>query len=172
MSGTRPEYYWDSSVWIAWLTAEEAYAEYLSNMEEYAVQADDGKIVLVTSSLTRGEVLETKIGEQASTKFQDFLKRPNVMEASADPRVTSLSHEIRDYYQARKEAGESKKTLATPDAVHLATAILYDVEQFHTFDDGKKSRRHLGLLGLSGNVAGHPLVICKPQPTQTRLTGF
>ena len=171
MSGTRSKYYWDSCVWIAWLTAEPAYGEYLSNMEEYATQADDRKIILVTSSLTRGEILETRIGDEAASKFQDFLKRPNVVEASADPRVTSLSSKIRDYYQARKEAGKSTKTLAVPDAVHLATAILYEVNQFHTFDDGKKSK-HLGLLGLSGTVAGHPLVICKPQPAQGRLTGF
>ena len=172
MSGTRRKYYWDACVWIAWLSAERAYAEYLSNMEEYAAQADAGKIILVTSSLTRGEILETRIGDEAAINFRDFLKRPNVVEASADPRVTSLAGELRDYYLGQMRAGASEKTLAVPDAVHLATAILYGVDQFHTFDDGKKGK-HLGLLGLSGTVAAkHSLVICKPQPTQGRLTGF
>lgn len=159
-------------MWIAWLTAEQAYADYLSNMEEYAAQADAGKVVLVTSSLTRGEILETRIGDEAATKFQDFLNRPNVVEASADPRVTSLVGDLRNYYQGLKQTGASEKALAVPDAVHLATAILYGVDQFHTFDDGKKGK-HLGLLGLSGTVAAkYPLVICKPQPAQGRLIGF
>ena len=172
MSGTRPKYYWDACVWIAWLTAERAYADHLSNMEEYAAQADAGKIVLVTSSLTRGEILETKIGAQAATNFQDSLKRPNIVEASADPRVASLAGELRNYYQGQKETGANAKTLAMLDAVHLATAILYGVDQFHTFDDGKKGK-HLGLLGLSGTLAAkYPLVICKPQLAQGRLTGF
>ena len=172
MSGTRPKYYWDACVWIAWLTAERAYADYLSNMEEYAAQADAGKIILVTSSLTRGEILETKIGAKAATTFQDYLKRPNVVEASADPRVTSLAGELRNYYQIRKQTGAGEKALAVPDAVHLATAILYGVDQCHTFDDGKKGKR-LGLLGLSGIVAAkYPLVICKPQLAQGRLMGF
>lgn len=172
MSGNRPKYYWDSCVWIAWLTAEPAYADYLSNMDEYAAQVDDRKIILVTSSLTRGEVLETRIGDEAATKFRDFLKRPNVVEASADPRVTSLSSVLRSYYQGRNQTGPKAKTLAVPDAVHLATAILYEVNQLHTFDDGKKGK-HLGLLGLSGTVAArYPLVICKPMPAQGRLTGF
>jgi hypothetical protein len=54
------------------------------------------------------------------------------------------------------------KTLSVPDAIHLATAIQYRVDEFHTFD-GEGNSRYLGLLPLSGNVGGHKLTICKPK---------
>jgi hypothetical protein len=37
---------------------------------------------------------------------------------------------------------------------HLATAIVYRVDEFHTFDSGG-SGKSLGLLSVSGNVGGH-----------------
>ncbi|HEX8165602.1 MAG TPA: PIN domain-containing protein [Beijerinckiaceae bacterium] len=78
-----------------------------------------------------------------------------------DGKVASLAHDIRDHYMARA-AEFGGKTLSTPDAIHLATAILYRADEFHTFDnDG--SAKSLGLIPLSGNVGGHRLTICKPQ---------
>ena len=51
--------------------------------------------------------------------------------------------------------------MSTPDAIHRATAILYRVTEFHTFDhDG--NAKLLGSLPLSGNVGGYRLTICKP----------
>jgi predicted nucleic acid-binding protein len=167
MNGNK--FYWDSSVFIAWLKNEPAYKEYLTHMEEYASQADQRKIVLVTSTLTNTEILDSKMGNDAKEAFSLFLKRPNVTEAAPDRRITVLASQIRDYYQVLKDSGKSNRTLAVPDAIHVATAIHYSVNQLHTFDDGKKSRKHLGLLSLHGNVAGHPLVICKPIAMQGRL---
>jgi hypothetical protein len=53
------------------------------------------------------------------------------------------------------------KTVSVPDAIHLATALIYRADEFHTFD-GKNGRNTLGLLPLSGDVGGHKLTICKP----------
>jgi hypothetical protein len=39
------------------------------------------------------------------------------------------------------------------------TCVFIEVNQFHTFD-GQRKR---GLLRLSGNIAGHNLMICNPQ---------
>ena len=41
----------------------------------------------------------------------------------------------------------------------------------HTFDDGGTGGG-LSLLGLSGNVAGYTLKICRPEPEQGRLPGI
>jgi hypothetical protein len=51
--------------------------------------------------------------------------------------------------------------LKSPDAIHLATAILYRADEFHTFDDQ--------LIGLSGNVGGHRLIVCKPETKSPEL---
>jgi hypothetical protein len=78
---------------------------------------------------------------------------------------TQKSHpwpnDIRDHYTVRA-AEFGGKTLSVPDAIHLATAVLYRVDEFHTFDMEGRSKS-LGLIPLSGNVAGHRLIICKPQ---------
>ena len=60
-----------------------------------------------------------------------------------------MAHDIRDYYQRIKDQNDGK-LLQTPDAIHLATAIMYRATEFHTFDDGKSGSKNLGLLGLSG----------------------
>jgi hypothetical protein len=65
--------------------------------------------------------------------------------------------------------------LLTPDAIHLATAIHYNADEFHTFDGSKprtpRDKRYTrsGLLLLDGNVAGHGLTVCKPTADQYEL---
>ncbi len=79
-----------------------------------------------------------------------------------------MAGEIRDYYQKRKEL-DDLPTVTTPDAVHLATAILHDVDEMHTFDQNDKPNKRRALIPLSGNVAGHKLIICKPELAQGNL---
>jgi hypothetical protein len=78
-----------------------------------------------------------------------------------------LAHDIRDYYIIRAQE-HGGKTLSTADAIHLATAILYRADEFHTFDE-RGSAKNLGLIPLSGNVGGHSLKICKPKATSSEL---
>ena len=68
-------------------------------------------------------------------------------------------------HRAAETAG---KTISVPDAIHLATAILYRASEFQTFDGGGTGKS-LGLLRLSEKVAGHRLVICKPQSRNPQL---
>ena len=106
--------------------------------------------------MTRTEVLECRLTDEAKHLFDGALQRRNVQLIAQDIRVADLSHEIRNYYQAKGTK------LSSPDAIHLATAILYRANEFHTFDNGGIGKS-LGLLPLSGNVGGHRLTICKPQ---------
>ena len=78
-----------------------------------------------------------------------------------------MAHDLRDYYAERADQ-YGGKTLATPDALHVSTAILYRVDEFHTFDGGGLGKS-LGLLPLNGNIGGHKLVICKPLATTLEL---
>ncbi len=84
-----------------------------------------------------------------------------------DTKIAGLAHDLRDYYAANA-AAHSGKILSTPDAIHLATAIHYRVDEFHTFDNDGDAK-HLGLLPLSGNVGGHRLKICKPEAKNPQL---
>jgi predicted nucleic acid-binding protein len=116
-------------------------------------------VKIITSVLTRVEVLQSKLPAGLESLFSGLLRR--VTPISMETKIAQLAHDIRDYYAVRsKEFGG--KILSTPDAIHLATAILYRASEFHTFDNDGDAR-HLGLLPLSGNVAGHKLTICKPK---------
>ncbi len=84
-----------------------------------------------------------------------------------DIKIASVAHDLRDYYQTRKDE-YGGKTLSTPDAIHLATGIIYRVTEFHTFDQDGDSK-NLGLLPLSGNVGSNRLTICKPHARSPQL---
>jgi hypothetical protein len=82
---------------------------------------------------------------------------------------TKLTSEIRDYYC------NSDFELLTPDAIHLATAIHLQADEFQTFDGTKKhpprnkKYKRCGLPSLDGDVAGHKLQIVKPNVAQFEL---
>jgi hypothetical protein len=49
------------------------------------------------------------------------------------------------------------------DAFHLATALHYTVNEFHTLDGSGRHGRRTDLLKLNGNVAGARLLIVQPE---------
>jgi integrase len=65
---------------------------------------------------------------------------------------------------------EPEVTAVGGGAKHLASAIHFEVDEFHTFDEGKKGGR--SLLSLDGDVAGHRLRICKPPVGQMQIKFF
>jgi predicted nucleic acid-binding protein len=123
---------------------------------EVAQLIDKNQAIVVASSIIRIEILACTLSDEAREKLQKWFRRKNFQEIAVDKRIALLAHDIRNFYQQNKQNAINIKT---PDAIHLATAIHYQVNQFHTFD-GQRKR---GLLRLSGNVAGHNLTICKPQ---------
>jgi hypothetical protein len=104
-----------------------------------------------------------------------LLKPPKVQIKDSTVPVMDLAHEIRDYYQVlKKKKMTDLPTVDTPDAIHLATAIIYECGWFFTFDknDRRGNRPRRALIPLSGNVAGKfKIVICKPDIDQLGL-GF
>ncbi len=100
--------------------------------------------------------------------LNEFDFRYNTREMSDSKRMDLTLRKIegkrlqyRDYYQQRKTT-DNLPTLTTPDAIHLATAIIYRANEFHTFDEHNETRKRRALLPLNGNVAGYPIVVCKP----------
>jgi predicted nucleic acid-binding protein len=120
---------------------------------------------IVTSTLTSVEVLDSRLPVGLKTLFYGLLKRTTRL--GMETKVAELAHDIRDHYMAQS-AQFAGKTLSAPDAIHLATAIIHRVTEFHTFDQNGNAK-NLGLLPLSGNVGGHGLIICKPQARSPQL---
>lgn len=155
MQKNRPIFYWDACIFLAWLKNERRPDGEMEGLAEVVSLITRGEVTLITSVLTRVEVLESTLSQNAQKLFEDIFKHRNIVRINMDEHVSIFAHKIRDYY---KSTGNS---LETPDAVHLASAITYGAEQFHTFDDK--------LLRLNGTVAGYPLVICQPKGVQTVL---
>jgi predicted nucleic acid-binding protein len=165
MKSGKPIYYWDTCVFLAWIKDEARPNKEMEGVNYIAGQLFRNSAILATSTLIQVEILKCTLDKYEIERFNSLFKQRNFQQISQDPRVMRLSNEIREYYQ-RQHAIDSGKTVSTPDAIHLASAILYDVTEFHTFD-GKRKR---ALLPLNGNVAGYNLRICKPPlPAQQKL---
>ncbi len=165
MAGASPLYYWDTCLFLAWLNDESRKAGEMDGVREVISRHKKREVRLITSVLTRVEVLQGRIPVGVGSSFTDLLKRMTQM--GLDTKIAGLAHDLRDHYSVNA-AAHGGKTLSTPDAIHLATALHYRVDEFHTFDNDGSSK-HLGLLPLSGNVGGHKLTICKPESKNPQL---
>jgi predicted nucleic acid-binding protein len=159
MPGAKtPIYYWDTCLFLAWIKDEDRPSGEMAGVREVIANVKKRDAIIVTSVITATEVLQSYLPAGVETLFTGLMKR--VEQKSVDIKIAKLAHDLRDYYTIRK-SNFGDKTLSTPDALHLATAIMYRASEFHTFDLNG-NRGSLGLLPLSGNVAGHNLTICKP----------
>lgn len=162
MSG-KPIYYWDSPVFIAWITDEDRPPGDMEGITAVVKDIDSEKCRLLTSALTRLEVLEAGVGQGANEGFEDFLDRPDITVASVELSVIDVAYNIRNYYRA---SSDYKKTVSVPDAIHLATAIVNGASVFQTFDSENR-KNSLGLIPLSGTVGGrYELRIERPMSKQ------
>lgn len=158
MSGRKPAVYWDSCIFTAWIKNEKREPGEMEGVETIARLVNDRHIYLMTSTITRVEVLASSMNEEQERIFSKFFRSDSLSLIAPDIRVVTLASELRDFFI---KSPDYDKTLGTPDAIHLASAIIYQATEFHTFD--KKGRgKTLGLLPLSGKVANYPLKICKP----------
>lgn len=169
MSGDKIRVYWDACIFLAWLKNESRNdpADMLG-VEDQVNQFDAGQIIVVTSVLTKPEVLACSITPEAVKRFELLQQQrvENFYMAEVNFRIADLAHDIRNYY--KNIAPIYGPVLTTPDAIHLATAIKLNCNAFYTFDgDGNhmKKKRALPLLQLSGQIAGqYELTIAKPPP--------
>lgn len=178
MSGkTKPLYYWDTCIFLAWIQEEGPPRRKPGDMEgidEVIKRMNSGEIRVFTSVLTHSEILDCKfLNQRAKDRYLQIFQRPEIIEANVDSGIAIIASELRNHYRKIRELLPPKDQskvfdLKTPDAIHLATAIYYDAKEFHTFDgDGDKP----GLLGLDGSVGNHSLRIRKPSGEQYSLLG-
>lgn len=162
MPGKTDLYSWDSCLILAWLNDEDRPPGEMEGVREYLRLVERGEIRLIVSALLFTEVRRAKVSSDNMEALQRVMRRRNVSVVAANRRIAMLAGELRSFYEERSDE-YNHKTLSTPDSIHLATAIIYEAKAFHTFDR-KNSSGTLGLLPLSGNVAGYPLCIEKPKP--------
>lgn len=126
---------WDTSVLINWLQGSGTENRMLS-IKSVMAEIEAKKYKLAVSILVYVEVLECKMKmeyemlEQAIKGFEDFMKNRNLVEVFAvDIRIAKRAQALRN-----RMLNEKKKKIGTPDAIHIATAIVSNAKQLHTFD--------------------------------------
>lgn len=160
----RKTYYWDTVSFIAWLNGGLGHPrEVIEGLEEIAKEVSQNRANLCTSVITKTEILEGKLKPEEKTRLDNLFKRRNVVLINLDERIATLAGEIRNYYRIRDIR------IATPDSIHLATAVIYEVDELHTLDGSGPRQRPSDMLRLNGNVAGHSLHIRVPTAAQTSL---
>lgn len=160
----KKTYYWDSCSFIAWIDGGKGHPkDVIDGLDAIAKEVTENRATLCTSVVTETEVLEGKLTPDQVTKFQNLFKRRNVIRISVDHRIARKASEVRNYYHQRSIK------ISTPDAQHLATALIYGVDEFNTLDGNGERKRPNQLLRLNGNVAGEPLHIRVPVATQPSL---
>lgn len=159
---TVKKYYWDTNVILSYIKgkgeSENRTDEEMMGIDAIVKEAEEKKAIIVTSSITFAEVYASKLDEEQKQRYNSVLKRPSMPPIDAHTGINIKASEIREYYN------DLGKKITTPDAIHLATAILTGVDALHTFDEDD-------LIPLSGDVMGHNLKICKPKSVQG-IMGF
>jgi predicted nucleic acid-binding protein len=150
----KPKVYWDACAWIGLIRQE---ADKIDALRYFIERAQKNEIRIWTSTFTLAEVYKRKcdgeqkgIAETQDRAFEDYLSQEYVILAQVDVDVGKLARLLLRKYP----------TIGKPqDAIHVATAVLYGVDELHTFDRDD-------LLKLDGQIAridGGKLKICKPE---------
>ncbi|MCY3972785.1 MAG: PIN domain-containing protein [Candidatus Dadabacteria bacterium] len=138
---------WDTSVLIDCIHGDKADPDRMQRINSVADYVEANSYRLVFSALVYAEMLEGKRTEGGIKQFKNFMKNRKKIEViNVDIRVAEKAGKIRS---------ESERNIETPDAVHIATAIISGAQMFHTFDDG--------LLRLNGKeeVNGLSITACE-----------
>ena len=158
--------YWDACTWIAYIneeretpksngTVENRYAMCRSVLE----QAQNGEVEIATSAFTLAEVCKSEKAKNENLgKLQGFLDHEFILVVQLDKNIGVKAQQI----QLSGLSG-----IKPPDAVHLASAQLANVTEFHSFDD-----RRLEKDGQINAEGGHAIKCCKPGENNLKDTLF
>jgi predicted nucleic acid-binding protein len=163
--------YWDTSVILAWVKDEVREAGQMENLYSVAERIMANEILMFTSAAMNSEIYESSLTESQLTKLEAVFDRTNTAIVNIDVRVGKLTAQIREFFRDESRR-DGRPPICFADAQHLAAAIAYGADEFHTFDHkDKDSEREKcrALVGIGNNVAGYPLLVTFPKNEQIGL---
>lgn len=150
-------FYWDSCAWLGLLNGEPEKRRELQIIYD---NARSEKCQLWTSALSLMEVKKLKTELQDSKPFNEgHEKTIEKMFMQRFVMVTPVDVDIAN--SARKLYRSTPKLGKVQDAVHICTALKWNISVLHTYDSAD-------LLHLSGRLTcrnGESLIICYPDET-------
>jgi predicted nucleic acid-binding protein len=157
--------YWDSCCWIGLINQEERWFGDLQSIFESA-QRGDAQLWISTISILEVVKVPSEDGmprpwpDANIAQVDNLFLQDYVRTVQLDQQIARKAREI---YRSTPSLGLRKQM----DAIHLATALFYSVDEFHT-DDGED------LLSLDKTLAcrdGRLLRICKPKDSSLTAQG-
>jgi predicted nucleic acid-binding protein len=149
--------YWDSCAWIGLVNAE---ADKLHPLRAIWEDAQKGKYEIWTSAYVHLEVFKAKNEKgdplsphESDERIEAMLTQPFVKRVQLDIQIAKCARDLR-------RSLDSLGLKSRPDAIHLATAVYWNLDELHTWD-----KKHL--LDLNGHVDrrdGKPILIRIPGP--------
>lgn len=178
--GSKPTYYWDACIFYEWLGKEPVAAVKKDGIQEILTENEKKQNLIATSVISHLEVLPRKLGEKDASDEEDYLALfdgVHFHEIELNANIILRAREIRDYYYSPLSADGTYKMMDLGDCLHLATATINGVDEFHTRDNDKKGGKVplLKLYEISGSpkVCGkYDLKIVSPEADQSRLDGI
>jgi predicted nucleic acid-binding protein len=117
----------ETTAWVAILDDEEGRAEHV---ERLLLKASAGEAQIYTSAITTTEITkgpkadDPALTDEQATTFARFLEHEYVTQVSVDPIVAEKAKELRRAHHG----------LRTPDAIHVATAVVIGAGVLYTYD--------------------------------------
>jgi predicted nucleic acid-binding protein len=143
---------------LAWLKGEAQYKAFLPAIENMLRECRDKKIEILTSAITITELLCFEVPDNTRRQLDDLFRRDIHKVVDADIVIAKRAREYRRFCKDKGIAG-----LKTPDAVHIATAVINEVDELHTFDQR--------ILNHNGGIAEDGIAICRPPAFSQPLQG-
>jgi len=144
-------------------------------VEEILLENESGQNIIITSVITHIEVLPSKIDDKGGQDERDYISlfdADRYLEVEITTNIVMRAREIRNHYYRPADAnGKGARMMDAGDALHLATATVLAIPDFHTRDNNKK-KGNVPLLSLytmygENKICGkYPLNISSPEAEQ------
>jgi predicted nucleic acid-binding protein len=173
--------YFDSCIYIAHYRQEIGPygAVRINAIGELWKENERGGTTILTSSITVCEVIDQLLKSNLKAEINDFKNRFRMglhKMYDVDPIIAERAAEYRDFYRKHPVKTEQREkpyiNLASPDAIHLATAIHYEADEFWTFDglnDKADKYESIKPLWLGNKVGNDVITIIPPSLPQGAL---
>jgi predicted nucleic acid-binding protein len=149
--------YWDACAWIGFINGEPDKIRPLRGIWD---DASRGKYEIWTSVYSYLEVIKIKAPDADPISVEESCRRIDEMLQQPFVKRVQLDMEVARFARSLKLAHHDAGLTSRPDAIHVATAAYYNLDELHTWDkahilpfDGKIFRRD-----------GTPLRILIPGP--------
>lgn len=167
-------FYWDTNLFYEQLKEENVDSHLRQGRLNVLAENEERRNRICTSAVTHIEVVPKKLpGEKEAAYWRSF-NSMYFFDIPVDANIVKLAREIKNFYYKEADEDGKYRMMSTPDAIHLATAIIHGVTEFHTRDKNAK-HGNVKLLGLpemspGGKICGiYDLKIVSPTATQGNL---